>query len=66
MSNASLERNLNEILQNAVRMIEDADKAEVRRSLFHEYKEWLGENINDDVLYLPRYFNVASNDNQKT
>ena len=24
-----------------------------RRCLFHEYKEWLGENINDEVWALP-------------
>jgi len=56
MSDASLKRNLKEILQNAVRMIEGNDKVEVRRSIFNEYKEWLGENINEDVLYLPKDF----------
>ena len=24
-----------------------------RRCLFNEYKEWLGESINDDVLAIP-------------
>ena len=24
-----------------------------RRCLFHEYKEWLGESINDEVLAIP-------------
>ena len=52
MSEASLKKNLNEIVHNAVIMIENANKAEVRRALFNEYKEWLGETINDDVLYL--------------
>tara|TARA_Y100001968_G_scaffold77862_1_gene69151 strand:- start:14413 stop:14616 length:204 start_codon:yes stop_codon:yes gene_type:complete len=57
MSEASLKKNLNDIVKNVVVMIENAEKVEVRRSLFNEYKEWLGETINDDVLYLPRNFN---------
>ena len=24
-----------------------------RRCVFHEYKEWLGESINDEVLAIP-------------
>ena len=44
---------LKEILQiavkNAVSRMEALAEPSDRRCIFHEYKEWLGENINDEV-----------------
>ena len=49
---------LKEILQlalnNAVSRMEILTEPSDRRCIFNEYKEWLGENINDDVWVIPR------------
>ena len=42
------------VLNNAVSRMEILKEPADRRCIFNEYKEWLGENINDDVLVIPR------------
>ena len=48
---------LKEILQmtlkNAVSRMEALKDPSDRRCLFHEYKEWLGENIDDEIWAIP-------------
>tara|TARA_Y100001968_G_scaffold323242_1_gene360617 strand:+ start:375 stop:569 length:195 start_codon:yes stop_codon:yes gene_type:complete len=48
---------LKEILQlsvrNAVSRMEILTEPSDRRCVFHEYKEWLGENINDEIWAIP-------------
>ncbi len=41
-------------LHNAVSRMEILKEPSDRRCIFKEYKEWLGENINDDVWVIPR------------
>ena len=40
-------------INNAVSRMEKLKEAADRRCLFQEYKEWLGENINDEVWAIP-------------
>ena len=40
-------------VENAVSRMEALEEASDRRCIFHEYKEWLGENINDEVWAIP-------------
>jgi len=40
-------------VNNAVSRMEILRRAADRRCLFNEYKEWLGESINDEVLAIP-------------
>ena len=40
-------------VQNAVSRMEALKEPSDRRCIFHEYKEWLGENINDEVWAIP-------------
>ena len=40
-------------VKNAVSRMKILGNPAARRCLFHEYKEWLGENINDEVLAIP-------------
>ena len=40
-------------VNNAVSRMEALEELSDRRSIFHEYKEWLGENINDEVWAIP-------------
>ena len=40
-------------VKNAVSRMKIVRSPADRRSLFHEYKEWLGESINDEVLAIP-------------
>ena len=51
------DKELKDILQmavkNAVSRINILRSPRDRRCLFHEYKEWLGENIDDEVLAIP-------------
>ena len=48
---------LKEILEmavkNAVSRMEALEEPSDRRCIFHEYKEWLGENISDEVWAIP-------------
>ena len=51
------DKELKEILQmavkNAVSRMRILRSPADRRCLFHEYKEWLGESIDDEVLAIP-------------
>ena len=51
------DRKLKEILHmavsNAVSRIEMLEETSDRRCVFNEYKEWLGESIDDEVLAIP-------------
>ena len=51
------DKELKDILQmavkNAVSRMKIVRSPADRRCLFHEYKEWLGECINDEVLAIP-------------
>ena len=40
-------------IHNAVSRMRLLRRPADRRCLFNEYKEWLGESINDDVLAIP-------------
>ena len=48
-----LKDTLQKTLINAVSRIEQLKDPSDRRCLFHEYKEWLGPEINDEVWALP-------------
>ena len=48
---------------NAVLRMETLKESSDRRCLFHEYKEWLGENINDEVWAIPG--EIIQNDIEK-
>ena len=51
------DKHLKEILQmavhNAVSRMEILKESSDRRCVFHEYKEWLGESIDNEVLAIP-------------
>ena len=51
------DRQLKDILhiavKNAVARMKILRSPGDRRCLFHEYKEWLGESIDDEVLAIP-------------
>ena len=40
-------------VKNAVSRMKIVRSPADRRCLFHEYKEWLGESISDEVLAIP-------------
>ena len=40
-------------VNNAVSRMKILKRPADRRSLFNEYKEWLGESIDDEVLAIP-------------
>ena len=44
---------LHMVVKNAVSRIKILKSPADRRCLFHEYKEWLGESIDDEVLAIP-------------
>ena len=44
-------------VSNAVSRMEKLRESADRRCLFHEYKEWLSEEIRDDVWALPADWN---------
>ena len=48
-----LKLTLNKVVSYAVMRMESASDADVRRCIFQEYKEWLGNSIDDWVLALP-------------
>tara|TARA_B100000579_G_C22555820_1_gene721968 strand:- start:116 stop:313 length:198 start_codon:yes stop_codon:yes gene_type:complete len=48
-----LKSTLEEVVSNAVHRIELTSEAKTRRCIFQEYKEWLGDSIDDWVLVLP-------------
>ena len=52
-ADADLRGTLQITVANAVCRMEKLTRAADRRCLFHEYKEWLGEEINDEVWAIP-------------
>ena len=40
-------------VNNAVSRMQTLRSPSDRRCVFHEYKEWLGESIDDEVLAIP-------------
>jgi len=44
---------LNMAVDNAITRMKTLRRPADRRCLFNEYKEWLGENIDDEVLAIP-------------
>ena len=44
---------LHMVVNNAVSRMKTLRNPADRRCLFHEYKEWLGESIDDEVLAIP-------------
>ena len=53
-TDSELKEILHLALKNAVSRMETLKEPSDRRCIFNEYKEWLGENINDDVWVIPR------------
>ena len=53
-ADSQLKETLYIALNNAVSRIEQLKSPDDRRCLFHEYKEWLGEDIKDEVWAIPR------------
>ena len=53
-ADSQLKDTLQITVSNAVSRMETLTNPTDRRCIFHEYKEWLGENINDDVWVIPR------------
>ncbi len=49
----ALKLTLNEVVSHAVKQMESASDYNVRRCIFQEYREWLGNSIDDWVLALP-------------
>ncbi len=56
-----LKETLRLAVNNAVSRMEILEDPSNRRCIFYEYKEWLGENINDEVWAIPR--EAIQNDN---
>ena len=52
-SDSKLKEILKMAVNNAVSRMETLEEPSDRRCVFHEYKEWLGENINDEVWAIP-------------
>ena len=50
---SKLKEMLHLAVNHAVSRMEALPKAKDRRCLFHEYKEWLREDINDEVWAIP-------------
>ena len=44
---------LHTVVNNAVLRMKILRSPADRRCVFHEYKEWLGESIDDEVLAIP-------------
>tara|TARA_Y100001968_G_scaffold327318_1_gene372085 strand:+ start:7027 stop:7221 length:195 start_codon:yes stop_codon:yes gene_type:complete len=53
-ADSRLKEILNMVVKNAISRMETLQDPADRRCLFHEYKEWLGEDINDEVWAIPR------------
>ena len=49
----ALKDTLHMAVKNAVSRMKILKSPADRRCLFHEYKEWLGESIDDEVLAIP-------------
>ena len=60
-ADSHLKATLNKTVLNAVLRMEILKAPSDRRCLFHEYKEWLGGEINDEVWAIPT--EAIQNDN---
>ena len=61
-ADSQLKETLKIALNNAVSRMEQLKDPSDRRCLFHEYKEWLGEDIKDeDLIRLDNYEGVKEN-----
>ena len=56
-ADAKLKESLYLALRHAVSRIEELKEPADRHCLFQEYKEWLGKDINNEVLAIPSDFN---------
>ena len=61
-ADSKLKGTLLSALNHAVVRIEKLKEPADRRCLFHEYKEWLGEDINNEVWTIPSRFGHESMD----
>ena len=50
---SELKSTLRDIVVHAVNRMEFSNDSNIRSCIFEEYKEWLGESIDDWVLALP-------------
>ena len=53
-ADSQLKEVLHMAVVNAVSRMEALKEPSDRRCLFHEYKEWLGEEIDDEIWAIPR------------
>ena len=56
-ADSQLRDTLKTTVTHAVSRMEALRDSADRRCLFHEYKEWLGEGINDEVWAIPTNWN---------
>ncbi len=61
-TDSELKETLHMAVSNAVSRMEILQEPADRRCLFHEYKEWLGGDINDEVWAIP--IEAIQNDNE--
>jgi len=52
-ADSQLKEILHMAVNNAVSRMEKIKEPSDRRCVFNEYKEWLGESIDDEVLVIP-------------
>tara|TARA_Y100001968_G_scaffold44861_1_gene34911 strand:+ start:724 stop:918 length:195 start_codon:yes stop_codon:yes gene_type:complete len=52
-ADSKLKETLHLTVAHAVSRMETLKSPEDRRCLFHEYKEWLGENFSDEIWAIP-------------
>jgi len=57
IADSQLKDTLQATVTHAVSRMEALKDAADRRCLFHEYKEWLREDINDEVWAIPTNWN---------
>ncbi len=53
-ADSQLKKILHLAVNNAVLRMETLNEPSDRRCIFHEYKEWLGKDINDEVWAISR------------
>ena len=56
-ADSQLKDTLHLAVTNAVYRMERLREPADRRCIFQEYKEWLGEDINDEVWAIPAHWN---------
>ena len=62
-ADSQLKEILHLAVNNAVLRMQALKEPADRRCLFHEYKEWLGTDINDEVWAIPREAIQGDGDN---